>query len=144
MASHPRITILGWNPKGPAYEVHRSLSGRRNRRLRRQGKEQRITYNEEAAGHSRRSPESFMVFYSAAGGESWAFNKGHVYEVLLSIDGHEQSTLVDARKDYRIEEYRPNIDVIEIQPHKKTSKASEDAPPEPSTGGSGKQAQEDE
>jgi len=115
MARLPKITVQGWTTDGPAYTVHHSIAGWRNRHDRRSG-----AGGEELVGdHAGLSenpqtvdPAAFMVF-AKGDTEVYAFKAGHVYQVTLLVDGDALDVLVDAREADRLETYGGDIQILE-------------------------------
>lgn len=107
MAPIPKISIHGFTHDGPAYTIHRALSGWRNRKARRLG----ANANEPVGDHEAQfhdEPAASLV-WAVGDTELWAFAAGHTYAVDLLVDGDAHTALVDALDDHRVETYRDGI-----------------------------------
>lgn len=112
MSRLPKITVDGWDAHGPSYTAHRKLSGFANRRARREGGSPVATFNEQAIGATWDDASAFMSWVDGDD-EVWLLNKGHVYELAISVDGQEQILLVDARDAYHAFNAVGGISLIE-------------------------------
>lgn len=118
MARIPKISIQGWTTQGPAYTIHRTLAGWRNRRARRElgaNANELVGPHPELGDPEYALPDDagavFMVF--ALGEiEVWAFRAGFVYEVTLLVDGDQINVLVDAREGDSIQEYGADLSML--------------------------------
>lgn len=97
MPRPPKITVQSWGADGPAYTVHHRIAGWRNRAARRAGSGAELV-GDHAAAHVD-APAAFLAI-ARGDDELWLFNRGHVYELEVLIDGDETRILVDARDDF--------------------------------------------
>lgn len=111
----PKITVQGWTENGPAYTIHRRLSGRRNARRRRNGE----NANELVGPHDQiesapfgDGPASFML-WALGDAEMWAFKAGYVYAVTILVDGDAKAVLIDAREGDSIEHWGEGLSLLE-------------------------------
>lgn len=111
MTRLPKITVNAWTEDGPAYTIHRSLGGWRNRKARRAGEsadELVGDHGEEPYG----GPAAFLLF-AAGEDELWGFNEGYVYEIAQLIDGELSVAHIDARDEVDVHTFRDGVQLLE-------------------------------
>lgn len=116
MTRFPKITVQKWTADGPAYTIHRTLAGFRNRKQRRardgSGGSEELVGDHDA-------PESDAIdaslVYAVGDDELWAFREGHVYEVEITVDGEGAVIHVDAREVDALHEFSDGVRLVEYR-----------------------------
>lgn len=111
----PKITIQGWTEHGPAYTIHRSIGGFRNRKARRRG----YSANETVGPHDALDDAPFgdgpavFMLWALGDDEVWGYKAGHVYLATLLVDGEPLDILIDAREDDSIQHWGEDLSLLE-------------------------------
>lgn len=102
-----KIEVHGFHNSGAVYTVRSLRVGRRNRR--RRVKETLVGVR---GGRNIERAEWEHVVHGGA--EHVIFNKGHEYDVLLTVEGLEVAAVVDAVEDYAVLEIKDGMTVEDV------------------------------